>query len=117
MEWRQWWPLAAWLGLVGLAVAWFAANALAERDKALRDAETRATTFADVAVENVHRLIEGADTALIAVSIMIGPTPDWNALPRDPALWQAMHDIGASLATVPKPAAGITANRPCCHKG
>ncbi len=102
IAWRQWWPLAAWLGLAVVVVVWFVTSALAERDRALRDAEIRAVSLAEVAVENVHRLIEGADTALIALSIMIGHNPDWNGLSRDLGLWQAMHEMGASLAAVPR---------------
>ena len=75
---------------------------MSERDRALRDAETRAVAQTDMAVQNVRRLIEGADTALTAVSIMIGPAPDWNALSRDAPLWRAMHEISRALSAVPR---------------
>ena len=102
MAWRRWWPLAAWLGLAGLGAVWFTVSVLAERGRALREVEVRAATLAEVTVENVHRLIEGADTALIAVSVMVGPNPDWGVLSRDPVLWQAMHTMGAALSAAPR---------------
>ncbi|TAN61284.1 MAG: PAS domain S-box protein [Magnetospirillum sp.] len=94
--------MIVWLALIVLGGVWFVTNAITERGRALRAAEFRVQTLSELALENVHRLLEGADTALTAIAIMVGGSPDWDELSRDRALWQALHDMGKSLSAVPR---------------
>ncbi|MDO8607180.1 MAG: ATP-binding protein [Phaeospirillum sp.] len=102
MTWRRWWPLIVWFGLTVPVGGWFGANILAERDRVWRDAEERVQALSHLAIMHVDKLMEGADSALTAVSIMVGPSPDWNALSANHRLWRGLHDMGRSMVAVPR---------------
>ncbi|MBI3446681.1 MAG: PAS domain-containing protein, partial [Magnetospirillum sp.] len=84
-----------------LVMVWTTATALFDRQEAMRQAEIRAQTIADLAGEHVLRTVEGADTALRAARPLYKRIADWDKLANDRAAWQTLREIGESLAVFP----------------
>ena len=98
----HWQSFAIWGVLVFTVGVLFFVNVATERERAMQEAEARSRTLVQLAIMHVQHLLEGADNALTAMTLMIGPNPDWDALAKDRHLWQAMHDMGRSMVAVPR---------------
>jgi PAS domain S-box-containing protein len=73
-----------------------------ERQRAIEAAQVRAQAMADLALQNTYRMFESADVALGAVSMLVGPKPDWDAIAKDGTIWYHLRDLADALSTVPR---------------
>jgi signal transduction histidine kinase len=95
-------PAALWLAFITLVGLWFCQYAREERNEALRHAQTRLRAQVELTALEISGKIESGDLALRTVIALIGSNPDWRDLPRDPLLWQILHDISASMTSTPR---------------
>jgi len=94
--------VGVWLVCAALVGLWFFHSVRDDRRKALAEAERQLGVQAELAAIDIDAKFESTDLGLRTAVALIGANPHWSGLPQDPLLWQILHDISASMTSVPR---------------
>ncbi|MBF0095292.1 MAG: PAS domain-containing protein, partial [Alphaproteobacteria bacterium] len=99
MDRRFWGPLAVWGVIAVVVAAAFVYSTLRTRDAALNRGWRRVHDAAALAAEHAARVLEGADSALVAISDTLRPY-DWDRIAGDRNEWQGVRAWADRVAAV-----------------
>jgi len=92
----------AWAVCVGLVGLWFFLSADEDRHRALTEAQRQIRVQAELAAIDIDGKFESTDLGLRTAVALIQANPHWSHLSEDRLLWRILHDISASMNSVPR---------------
>ena len=99
---RREWLVASWLAAIALVGLWFCLSAGDDRRKALAEAERQLGVQTELAALDIDGKFESTDLGLRTAVALIGANPKWQGLAPDPLLWRILHDVAATMTSVPR---------------